>query len=200
MTDDQTLRNKPKQARSLKRFNHILDTAAALFEAQGYDAVTTNHIAAEADVSIGSLYRFFPNKEAILEALIDRYREDMQAVFPADVAPPRPIAEVLDEMFANLMRFEATHTGFQTIFLDVEAAAAREQAMRADTVNWVEGLLAAQYPHLSAQRRRIGAEVGVGIVKGLMPLMGTYPPEDIMREIQAAILAYLGDFLQREGG
>lgn len=202
MTEDHLLRNKPKQARSLKRFNHILDTAAQLFEAQGYDAVTTNHIAAAAEVSIGSLYRFFPNKEALLEALIDRYREAMKAVFPKDVAPPRKIPDILDEMFANLMQFEATHTGFQTIFVSVEAAAAKEQVMRADTVRWVEEMLTAQFPKLAPDRRRIAAEVGVGIVKGLMPLMkppSNYPPAIIVLEIREAILSYMSDFLRREG-
>ncbi len=202
MTEDNPLRNRPQQARSLKRFNHILDTAAELFEIQGYDAVTTNHIAAAADVSIGSLYRFFPNKEAVLEALIERYRESMQAIFPNDIAPPRAIPNILDELFANLVQFEATHTGFQTIFVDVEAAATKEQVMRADTVLWVDHLLKAQFPQLAPERRRIGAEIGVGIVKGVMPLMKpptAYPPEMIVPEIQAAVLAVMRDFLEREG-
>jgi AcrR family transcriptional regulator len=202
MTDNDMLRSKPKQERSLKRFNHILDTAAVLYETHGFDAVTTNHIAAAANVSIGSLYRFFPNKDVILEALIDRYREDMQAIFPQGIEPPRPIAEILDEMFAKLAQFEATHTGFQSIFLNVEAAATKEQMLRADTVVWVEGLLAAQFPQLTPSRRRIAAEVGVGIVKGLLPLMEspfTYPPDVIMREVREAVLAYLDAFLHREG-
>ena len=195
------LRNKPRQARSLRTFNHILDTAAALFQTEGYDAVTTNHIAAAAEVSIGALYRFFPNKKAILEALTDRYREAMAAIFPEDIQPPRSMPDILDEMFANLMAFEAAHVGFETIFLKLESGAARERIIHADIVGWVESVLAAHYPHLDAERRRIGAEVGVSIVKGLLPLMkppANYAQAHILPEMRAALLAYMGDFLARE--
>jgi len=46
--------------------NHIAATAFRLFEAQGYDAVTMEHIASEADVSKGTLYNYFPVKEALV--------------------------------------------------------------------------------------------------------------------------------------
>ena len=68
-----TKRRKPKQERSLKRYHHILDTAAQVFEDIGVESATTNFIADQADVSIGSLYQYFPNKEAILEGLVERY-------------------------------------------------------------------------------------------------------------------------------
>jgi len=55
----QALLATPKQARSRERFDRILD-AAALFAEVGYDAVTTDDIAAQADTSVGGLYRFSP--------------------------------------------------------------------------------------------------------------------------------------------
>ena len=67
------VRKLPKQARSQQRVDTILDTAAQLFEEVGYESATTNEIALRAGVPIGSLYQFFTNKDAILNALVERY-------------------------------------------------------------------------------------------------------------------------------
>lgn len=59
-------RKAPRQERSRRTVERILDAAAHIFHEQGYTAATTNDIADEAGVSIGSLYQYFPNKDAIL--------------------------------------------------------------------------------------------------------------------------------------
>jgi AcrR family transcriptional regulator len=64
-------RKQPKQDRAAQTRQRILDTAAHIFAEHGYAAGTTNRIAARAELSIGSLYQYFPNKDAILHALMD---------------------------------------------------------------------------------------------------------------------------------
>jgi len=64
-------RRLPQQARSRQRFNQILDAAARTFDEVGYEAATTEMIAVRANTSIGSLYRFFSDKSAILYALAE---------------------------------------------------------------------------------------------------------------------------------
>jgi AcrR family transcriptional regulator len=59
-------RCQPKQHRSVETRNSILEAAAALFDEKGYDQTTTHQIAARADVSVGALYRYFSDKQAIL--------------------------------------------------------------------------------------------------------------------------------------
>lgn len=71
-TEDQ--RHQPKQVRSLETFNSILESAAEMFAEKGYDQTTTHQIAAHASVSVGALYRYFADKEAILKEL---YRREM---------------------------------------------------------------------------------------------------------------------------
>lgn len=73
------MRRRPQQMRGQRRIEAILDAAERLFATAGYEATSTNQIAAEAHTPIGSLYQFFPNKEAILRALVARYREQMRA-------------------------------------------------------------------------------------------------------------------------
>ena len=66
-------RKLPRQARSRLTFDAIIEACARLLREVGdYAAVTTNHVAERAGVGIGTLYEFFPNKEAIVAALIER--------------------------------------------------------------------------------------------------------------------------------
>ena len=70
-----TPRKSPLQERSRRTVERILDAAARIFHEQGYAGATTNDIADEADVSVGSLYQYFPNKDALLVALTKRHIE-----------------------------------------------------------------------------------------------------------------------------
>src|ERR1700722_11179822 len=75
-----TLRREPRQARGTRRIAELLDAADRVFAAVGYEAATTNAIAREAGASVGSLYQFFPGKEALLRALTTRYQEEMHEI------------------------------------------------------------------------------------------------------------------------
>lgn len=71
-------RRKPRQARSQATVEVILAAAARVFARAGYAATTTNHVAAKAGVSIGSLYEYFPSKDAILVALVERHLDEAE--------------------------------------------------------------------------------------------------------------------------
>lgn len=66
-------RKTPRQQRSRETVERILEAAAHIFNERGYTEATTNEIADEADVSIGSLYQYFPNKDALLLALAHKH-------------------------------------------------------------------------------------------------------------------------------
>jgi AcrR family transcriptional regulator len=68
-------RKQPTQHRATKTRQRILDAAAHVFAEYGYAAGTTNRIAEYAGLSIGSLYQYFPNKDAVLRALMDAHVE-----------------------------------------------------------------------------------------------------------------------------
>jgi AcrR family transcriptional regulator len=69
-------RKPPVQKRSRVTVEEILGAAAQVFEARGYAAGTTNRIAERAGVSIGTVYQYFPSKEAIAVALLERHIAD----------------------------------------------------------------------------------------------------------------------------
>jgi len=68
-TDVIPLRRKPVQQRSAQRVERMLEACASLIEEVGYDRVTTTLIADRAGVAVGSLYQFFPDKRAVVQAL-----------------------------------------------------------------------------------------------------------------------------------
>jgi AcrR family transcriptional regulator len=65
------LRRRPRQKRSQILYDKIIATAKALFERYGYAYVSTNRIADKANISIGSLYQYFTNREAIALAVYE---------------------------------------------------------------------------------------------------------------------------------
>jgi len=67
-----TPRKQPRQRRSTVTVAAILEAAARILETTGYDGYTTNAVAARAGVSVGSLYQYFPNRDAITRALIEQ--------------------------------------------------------------------------------------------------------------------------------
>lgn len=72
---------EPQRRPGRQRVAALLKAGADVIAERGFEAATMAEIAARADAPIGSLYRFFPNKDALADALIRRYRELIDAVF-----------------------------------------------------------------------------------------------------------------------
>jgi AcrR family transcriptional regulator len=66
-------RRKPVQGRSREKVGYVLEAAARVFGELGYGGATTNKISERAGVSVGTLYQYFPNKDAILLLLAERH-------------------------------------------------------------------------------------------------------------------------------
>lgn len=91
-------RKRPRQQRSRDLVARILDEAARLFEAVGYHETTTNLVADAAGVSIGSLYQYFPNKDALLVGLTERHLDEAEprlAALQARLRDQQPPADEL---------------------------------------------------------------------------------------------------------
>lgn len=117
------MRRKPRQARSQERVNRILDVAEGLFASQGYAATTTNAIATRAKVPIGSLYQFFPDKAAILQALALRYAEKLhQELAVADEAElaALSLSDYVNQLIDITDRFFSENPSYHAIFMEVQ--------------------------------------------------------------------------------
>jgi len=106
-------RREPRQARARATVSFVLDAAAQVFAERGY-AATTNEIAARAGVSVGSLYQYFANKDALLVALAERHLAEAQAhlqsvLEDAPTEPDQLVRQVI-EAVVELNRPSALHT------------------------------------------------------------------------------------------
>jgi AcrR family transcriptional regulator len=197
MPEETRMRRQPRQARSQQRVDHLLTVAAQVFGEVGYAAATTNAIAASAEISIGSLYQFFPNKEAILDALLERYLDELgQVMFIPE--EKLPITLLIDRMLDRLARFHEAHAGFRALFLDANV----EHRIHSVLVQLIETIIAAYFPTLGADLCRQTAMAWLGISRGMMMLTEppyTLPEHTTQAETRLALSGYLRAVLLRAG-
>lgn len=197
-------RKAPSQPRSAHTVEAILEGAAHILEQHGLDGYTTNAIAARAGVSIGSLYQYFPTKEAVTVALIERERTElvrdaMQALAQAD----RRVA--LHQLIAVAVRHQLRRPALAAL-LDFEQhrlsalmpASGNGAAMHAALAGFVRGshLNAMPAPELA------GSEL-MAIISALTDAAGRrghVDPIPLAARIEAVVLAYLATLSSQAGG
>ena len=123
-------RRRPAQDRSRHTVDCILEGAARVFDREGLDA-TTNRIAAEAGVSVGSLYEYFPDKSALLHALAKRHIDGARGMIDAAAlrwSTEKPSsAELIEQALALVLREHEAHPS--THVLITEEAARDEEIL-----------------------------------------------------------------------
>jgi AcrR family transcriptional regulator len=107
------MRKDPRQARARATIDAILDAAAHILGERGWVGLTTNAAAETAGISIGSLYQYFPNKLALVEAVRRRHLDEVLAVLRVaaddNVARSHRIEALVDGMIAVHCRYPAAH-------------------------------------------------------------------------------------------
>ena len=83
-------RKTPRQARSQSTVEAILEATARILAERGYAGTNTNIVAEVAGVSVGSVYQYFPNKDALVTALHERHGRQMQAVIEEVLGTSQP--------------------------------------------------------------------------------------------------------------
>lgn len=101
-------RKRPVQDRSRQTVDRILAEAARIFDEDGYRRTTTNRVAEAAGVSVGSLYQYFPNKDALLVALAERHVEEITAAFSLRVAELDRERPALPAVLRSLLELTAS--------------------------------------------------------------------------------------------
>lgn len=99
-------RKAPRQRRSQQTVDRIVEAAARVFDEAGYLSTTTNEVAAEAGVSIGSLYQYFPNKDALLIEIARRHISASLAAFDElmnGLGPKAPVGRLIGHVIDLLV-------------------------------------------------------------------------------------------------
>ncbi len=201
-------RAEPRQARSRERLDHLLDTAAALFATTGYEATTTNAIAEQAGVSVGSLYRYFPDKQAVLRALEERRVATIRALFDRvmnDDVVYLPLPVLLDRLVDPFLQLHLDTPCYAHLLLasdgSVEVGEATCSA-EAEIVDRLANLFRRVFPRLRSERARLVATACKATVKALLAAVargGSADRPQVVAEMKAMLRAYL-ETIAREHG
>jgi AcrR family transcriptional regulator len=207
MTDpppDLSLRNTPLQARSRARLGQVLDAAEELLEQEGADAFTTTAVARVAGVSVGSIYRFFPDKEAIVEALAVRYWSDFADLVAgvAEADSHEPVADPADAVLSVLAAGFRARPGFLALWyggLRTERVRDRTRDARQAIAVSIEQIFSVHWPAAAPDDRILAAEMVVLAGDGLLREAFRRDPEGdagLLSESRVMLGSYIAHRLQ----
>ncbi|SDU75725.1 TetR/AcrR family transcriptional regulator [Jiangella alkaliphila] len=167
-----------RQARGEARIEQILTAAAEAFAESGYEATSTNTIAAKAGISPGSLYQFFANKQNIAYALAKRYAAQLDelrtAAFDGADLATLPLDQVISAITGPLVEFNLANRGFKALFARPDlppSLTAAVAPLHAALLGRVSALLSARAPELGADDVARAATVSIQLVRAMMPLI-----------------------------
>lgn len=184
-------RRTPLQARSRATVDKVLAGAAQVFAEEGY-AVTTDRIARRAGVSVGSLYQYFPSKDALLLELARRHLSEAGARIGQVLQPGRPSAQWLPEAVAAMAELHAEADLHRVIYEQAPRTVGLVDAfeeMGARATAGVAALLTAEHDLPDAE---LPATVLVAMIESLTHrLVGVLTQEQLIPEVTRAASAYL---------
>ncbi|QNP63369.1 TetR/AcrR family transcriptional regulator [Streptomyces genisteinicus] len=202
-------RPKRRQARGERRIAQLLDAAASVFCSTGYAAASTNAIAREAGVSPGTLYQFFPNKEAIAFELGDRlmhqWRQSHGAALAA-AALDLPLEQLLDAVLDPLIAFNHENPVFAVLMHgpDIPGRITQEfDTVHQGLLTRIEEILAGYLPGTpSAEVARISAMTFAIFKAGLDLIVAHDGAERVAYtgELKAVMFRYLEPLLGEDSG
>lgn len=200
-------RRVPTQRRSQERVERIARAAGELCAEVGADAVTMEAIAARAETSIGSLYQFFPNRDALLHAVAERYVADLFALLDAADATPAspslPLDALVDAVLEPFVAFHRSHPGYFAVLFAPQGSEALRVVrgrLRDRLVRRVERLFQVRAPELPAAKRRRLALTAVEAARAVMQFIevgvAANARAPLRTELRTMLVAYLSPWLR----
>lgn len=195
MSTKTDFRRLPRQSRGRRRVDTLLDSAAAEISDAGYEAATMSSIADRAGASIGSLYQFFPNKPAIVQALRARYCQEFEILWEPigleskNLSLERLVARMVDSTVA----FMARHPAFLAL-LDAPCDTRAHSEVRARFQELVAGFLRARRPRMSPEKALRLATMTLQMFKAMNFLYRDLLPRErrpYIQEFKSLLLKYL---------
>jgi AcrR family transcriptional regulator len=192
-------RKSPRQARSAYTVETILAAATRILESESLAGLNTNRVAEVAGVSVGSLYQYFPNKSALIAALIDRQQSALVQSIEACVAAHEGHS-LLDTLYAlaDLGVEQQYRRPMLSAALDhEEMRLPLERRLRESEQRIGAAVMSMLYRHekeLAASPRPSDVQDIFVIAKALIEadaVVGQTPPPDLRERIVRALWGYL---------
>lgn len=200
-TTDVTPRRQPVQARSRERVNSILSHAAEIFHEVGVDSTSMSAIARKSGMSLASLYRYFPNKTAIVKAIAEGHVRQMGTVLRERLETPNPM-DVLDELIDLFYQFYRNEPAYSAIWSGVQSMPElRELDIRElySHAGDLDSRLKEICPHIPEDRRWTASVMLPRSAGTILRLAATLPEEQarsMVSELKCMARAYLAELVQ----
>jgi len=199
-TGSEAKRRVPRQDRGERRVAEVLEAAAQVIGERGYEGATMTEIAERARASIGALYQYFPNKEAIAQALRRKLAEEMRARWAplAKDGAALGVEQLVERILAVLIDFIENRPEFLPL-LNAAVKVQRDPAARIQLREAFAALFREKRPELTAEEAFRMANVALQVVKGLRPLYAEAAAgerEAIVLEFKVLLTGYLSARLQ----
>jgi AcrR family transcriptional regulator len=196
---DRQLRNVPRQARSRERLRNVLDAADALLTREGAQAFTAARIAAEAGIPVGSVYHYFVDKQAIVDALALRYWSDFEDLVAgvAECDERDPLDEPAGAVLQSLAAGFRARPGFLALWfggLRTERVREITRPTRTAIADSITRILAVHWPSADPPLRQAVAQMLVIAGDGLLrEAFRAVPTGDawLLQEGQVMLDAYM---------
>jgi AcrR family transcriptional regulator len=197
-----TPRKRPRQARSKATVDTILEATTRVLVKQGFDGLSTNAVASAAGVSIGSLYQYFPNKTALVAALIDRHMEEMNAAILAELTrvAKLPFAEGVRCVVELTIRAHAIDPELHRVLTEQVPRVGKLARLReVDEIchRMVAGLLAARRDEIAIRDPDLAAFILVSAIESVVHRAALLYPQRLrdprlVEETTLMVTRYLG--------
>jgi len=196
---DGNLRHVPTQARSRERLARVLDAADEVLARDGAAAFTTTRIAQVAGVPVGSVYHYFPDKQAIVEALARRYWSDFEdlVAVAAESDERTPLSDPAGAVLDTLTAGFRARPGFLALWfggLRTERIRDVTRSTREAIATSVARILAVHWPQADPARRATAARMVVVAGDGLLREAFRRAPEgdpELLAESRVMLDAYV---------
>jgi AcrR family transcriptional regulator len=201
----QNRRRKPVQDRSSATVGALLEATAQILLSHGYERASTNEIARRAGVSIGSLYQYFDNKEALVAELARRHFGHIESVVVEHMTPGAGEATDLRAMVARLLRaLVAVHRVNPRLSQVLEAEVPRVGELRVieELGRRSEALLAERLAAVRQQIRPanpvLAAQITVRAVSGIMQATVRRSDGNLPLDLEDEIIELVSRYLLRD--
>jgi AcrR family transcriptional regulator len=195
---EQIAARAPQRERGKRRVAALTQAAMSLFAEKGYDAVTMTEVAARAGAPIGSLYQFFPSKEALADAILDRFGERLDDALTGieERATTFTVLELVDALLGLLVGFHEERAAATTLIESRQETSTRAAELRLSLRRHVTRILRAGIPKLSPKRAESMALVVVQIMKAAAAQSAEKDltiRDGVMTELRHLMCLYLND-------
>ena len=191
---------EPKRERGKQRVAALIDAGAELFAEKGYEATTMTEIAQRAGAAIGSLYQFFPSKEALAEALFNRYAERAAASFARveELAPGRPARELADLLIDYKLALRTDRDATIALSSSVAGIVERRKPLGDALRGRIASILRAANRVLSEDEAAAAAVIVSQVMKIVPALAATEDerPLPLIGETRKLLALYVGEVLR----